>query len=236
MEVCTMGSINRNTVCRLVATALALLFITAPLHAGTAKYVFLFIGDGMGIPQRAAAAQFATRQLTIDTLKAQGVTTTHAADRFITGSAASATAMASGTKTNIGMIGMAPDQRHVKTLAEIAKEQGKKVGIVSSVSIDHATPAAFYAHVKSRNQYYDIDVALAESGFDFFGGGGIKDPANKRDNSTAFKGDAMELIKRPATRWSTTRKPSWPSNRPTARCWPTTPGCRTAGPCPMPWT
>ena len=93
------------------------------------------------------------------------------------------------------MIGMTPDQRHVQTIAEIAKQNGMKVGIVSSVSIDHATPAAFYAHVPKRSQYYDIETAIAASGFDFFGGGGLKDPANKKNNAAEFKGDALELIK-----------------------------------------
>jgi len=160
-----------------------------------AKYVFLFIGDGMGIPQRTAAEKFTGKRLLMDTFPAQGITTTYAADRFITGSAASATALGCGQKTNIGMIGMAPDQRHVKSIAEMARDQGMRVGIISSVSIDHATPAAFYAHVKSRNQYYDIAVALAESGFDFFGGGGIKDPANKKKNASSFKGNALDLAK-----------------------------------------
>lgn len=145
-----------------------------------AKYVFLFIGDGMGFPQKTAAEQFQGKTLVMDSFPAQGVTTTYAADRFITGSAASATALASGQKTNIGMIGMKPDQTVVKTIAELAKEQGKKVGIISSVSIDHATPAAFYAHVPKRSMYHQIDHALVESGFDFFGGGGMKDPEGKR--------------------------------------------------------
>lgn len=160
----------------------------------TAKYVFFFIGDGMGIPQRSAAENFISRRLVMDTFPAQGITTTYAADRFITGSAASATALASGQKTNIGMIGMSPRQKPVKTLAEIAKEKGMKVGIISSVSIDHATPAAFYAHVPKRSMYYDIDVALAESGFDFFGGGGLKDPGNKKKNARNFQGDALGII------------------------------------------
>jgi len=160
-----------------------------------AKYVFLFIGDGMGIPQRTAAEKFAGKRLLMDTFPAQGITTTYAADRFITGSAASATALACGQKTNIGMIGMAPDQRHVRSIAEMARDQGMKVGVISSVSIDHATPAAFYAHVKTRGQYYDIAIALAESGFDFFGGGGIKDPTNKKKNSTSYKGDALEIAR-----------------------------------------
>jgi alkaline phosphatase len=71
-----------------------------------------------------------------------------------------------------------------------------KVGIVSSVSIDHATPAAFYAHVPKRGQYYDIDVALAQSDFDYFGGGGLKDPAHKRNNSRNYVGDALELARK----------------------------------------
>jgi alkaline phosphatase len=192
-----------------VRTALGLLLalmLTLPAYAGQAKYVFMFIGDGMGIPQRTAAAQYAEKELLMDTFPAQGVTSTFAADRFITGSAASATALASGQKTNINMLGMTPDMQSVKTMAELAKEKGMKVGIVSSVSIDHATPAAFYSHVKHRSQYYDVDVALAESGFDYFGGGGLKDPVNKKGNSENFKGDARELIKKAGYKYVTDKQ------------------------------
>ncbi len=172
-------------------------FARTQVYEGTpAKYVFLFIGDGMGIPQRTAAEKFTGKRLLMDTFPAQGITTTYAADRFITGSAASATALACGQKTNIGMLGMSPDQRHVKSIAEMARDQGMRVGVISSVSIDHATPAAFYAHVKKRSQYYDIAVALGESGFHFFGGGGIKDPTNRRENSKNFKGNALDMAQR----------------------------------------
>ncbi len=181
-----------------ILAAAALILSTAPAAwaksasdgGQTAKYVFLFIGDGMGFPQKTAAEQYEGKRLTIDTFPAHGVTTTFAADRFITGSAASATAIGCGQKTNIGVIGMTPDLKPVKSVAEIARDRGMKVGIISSVSIDHATPAAFYAHVKSRSMYHEIDHALAESNFDFFGGGGLKDPAGKK--SKAPKGDALE--------------------------------------------
>lgn len=181
-------------VCLAVAVAMG----TAPVAdaAQTAKYVFLFIGDGMGIPQRTAAEKYVNKRLLIDTFPAQGITTTYAADRFITGSAASATALSSGQKTNIGVIAMTPDLKPVKTIAELARDRGQKVGVVSSVSIDHATPAAFYAHVPKRSQYYDIDVALSESRFDFFGGGGIKDPGDKKKASKNFKGNAVDLLKK----------------------------------------
>ncbi|NDV18926.1 alkaline phosphatase [Pseudodesulfovibrio sp. JC047] len=159
----------------------------------TAKYVFLFIGDGMGLPQRAATSAYTGKQLAIDAMPAQGITTTFAADRFITGSAASATALASGIKTNINYIGVDPDFKPVKTIAEMARDQGRKVGIVSSVSIDHATPAAFYAHVKTRKMYHEIDVALAQSGFDFFAGGGLKDPAGVKSKKPL--GNALNMAR-----------------------------------------
>jgi len=195
-----------GTLLKAIFGLLLALMISLPAYAGQAKYVFMFIGDGMGIPQRTAAAQYAEKELLMDTFPAQGVTSTFAANRFITGSAASATALASGQKTNINMIGMTPDMKSVKTMAELAKEKGMKVGIVSSVSIDHATPAAFYSHVKHRSQYYDVDVALAESGFDYFGGGGLKDPTNKKGNSADFKGDARDLIKKAGYKYVTDKK------------------------------
>lgn len=182
-----------------VLTSISILFLllvfASSAAATTPKYVFLFIGDGMGVPQRIAANEYLGHKLLVDSLPYQGITTTHAANRFITGSAAAGTAIASGLKTNIGVVGMDPNLKPVKTLAELARENGMKVGIVSSVSVDHATPAAFYAHVPKRGQYYDIAVALAESGFDYFGGGTIKDPDNDKDNATTFKGNACELIR-----------------------------------------
>ena len=161
--------------------------------SNNAKYVFLFIGDGMGFPQRAATAAFLEKKLEIDKLPAQGITTTFANDRFITGSAASATALATGHKTNINYIGVDPEFKTLKNIAEMAKDKGMKVGIVSSVSIDHATPAAFYAHVKTRKMYHEIDIALAESGFDLFAGGGLKDPTGKKSKKPL--GNALEKAK-----------------------------------------
>ena len=168
-------------------------------YGGTqAKYVFLFIGDGLGMPQRAAATEFLKesglkRRLVMESMPVHGVTTTQAADRFITGSAAAGTAMATGVKTNIGCIGVDAQLRSVPTLAEKAKREGFKVGIVSSVSIDHATPAAFYAHQPSRSMYHEIDHELAASDIDFFAGGGFKDPAGKK--SKAPMGDAIKAAR-----------------------------------------
>ncbi|MFV0423731.1 alkaline phosphatase [Oleidesulfovibrio sp.] len=182
---------------RAVCAAICLFVVLATLQQGfaaDAKYVFLFIGDGMGLPQKQATEAFIGKKLTLDTFPVHGVTTTPAANRFIVDSAAAGTAMSSGQITDVGMIGMAPDKTKVKTIAEMARDRGMKVGIVSSVSIDHATPAAFYAHEESRNLYHYIDHALAKSGFDYFAGGGIKDPAGKR-KGVEPRGDALQAIK-----------------------------------------
>ncbi len=161
-----------------------------------AKYVFLFIGDGMGMPQINAAEHYLAatagkkagiQKLSFSDFPAQALTTTYANDRFITGSAASATAMATGYKTNIGVISMDPSKtRSYQTIAEMAKEAGMKVGIISSVSIDHATPAAFYAHQPSRNMYYQIDLDLVNSGFDYFGGGGMRQKGREEGQADAY--------------------------------------------------
>ncbi|MFW6055563.1 MAG: alkaline phosphatase [Thermodesulfobacteriota bacterium] len=178
-----------------VLVILLLSLAAAPLQAGEVRYVFLFIGDGLGLPQRTAAEQYKGQKLLMNELPAQGLTGTEAADRFITGSAAAATAMASGFKTNIGVVGMDSELQPLKTVAEMARDKGLKVGIVSSVSLDQATPAAFYAHVPKRWHYYDIGLALTESGFDYFGGGGFKDPDNSSGNSENFRGNVLELAR-----------------------------------------
>ncbi len=154
-----------------------------------AKYVFFFIGDGMANVQIHAAEAYLEAEnhyvpgapkaqlLTMSQFPVQGMASTFADNRFITGSAAAGTALACGMKTSIGNISMAPDDATPYTsLAEVARDSGMKVGIVSSVSIDHATPAVFYAHQPSRSMYYEIGLDLANSGFDYFGGGGFKNP------------------------------------------------------------
>ncbi len=176
-----------SVVCMLSGAALA----------AQPTYVFLFIGDGMGVVQRMAAEEYLKTQgkegLLMNTFPAYGMTTTYQNDRFITDSAAAATAMASGVKTNGGYIGVDPEFTPVTTIAEMAQKSGMKIGIVSSVSIDHATPACFYAHEESRNMYHEIDMDLANSGFDYFAGGGLKDPAGKKSKNP--QGNALDVAK-----------------------------------------
>lgn len=138
------------------------------------KYVFYFIGDGMGMAQvKLADAVLENRQsLVMTSLPFSGTATTEAEDRYITDSAAAGTALATGHKTSVGII--SKDSRlsgNLETVAEMARDKGMQVGIVSNVSIDHATPACFYAHSESRDNYKEIAEQMASSGFDYFGGG-----------------------------------------------------------------
>jgi len=185
----------------------------APQASGIPKYIFLFIGDGMSFPQATALGLYngtvennfvgtldnptpdnqpqANMPVFID-FPVVGAATTYDASKFITDSASAATAIACGVKTLDGAIGVDPYNNPVTSIAEtLKKEAGYKIGIVTSVSIDHATPAGFYAHVPSRNSYYDIALDLVASDFDFFGGGGFKQPTGK-DND---KKDIIELAK-----------------------------------------
>ena len=122
----------------------------------------------------------------------QGMNTTYDLTSVIPDSASTGTALASGRKTASGRISMDADGKEsFETIAEMAKAKGMKVGIVSSVSIDHATPAAFYAHQPSRNNYYEISHELANSGFDYFGGGLPRYPAGREGDQP----DAIEAAK-----------------------------------------
>ena len=86
--------------------------------------------------------------------------------------------MASGKKTYNGAIGVDMEGNPVTSIAEMAHQKGVKVGIATSVTINHATPASFYAHQRSRNDYYEIGAQLPVSGFEFFAGGDFADNVN----------------------------------------------------------
>lgn len=127
------------------------------------KNIILMIGDGMSItPITAARIKVlgADGKLHIERMPVTGFINTHSANRLITDSAASATALASGYKTNNGMIGVIPDGTEVYTILEAASDKGMSTGLVAMSTITHATPAAFASHVRSRNDQaaiaYDI--------------------------------------------------------------------------------
>lgn len=173
------------------------------VHAGVdnghygkqAKYVFVFIGDGMAMPQITSTEIFKgtlsstnpmnQEKLSFTSFPNLGMQTTQSSNSFITDSAAAGTALATGHKTDNDVVGVDPTKKiKFKTMAEMAKEKGMKVGIISSVSLDHATPASFYAHEGSRKNLYEIGIDMANSGFDYFAGGSLLQPTGKKKDKT----------------------------------------------------
>ncbi len=154
------------------------------------KYVFLFIGDGMGqadidlyeayLAEKDGTSGFV--QSSISKIPLLSMCSTHCKNRRITDSGAAGSAIACGQKFNVGEISYSEDGNQPKSIAKVAKEKGMKVGIISTAPMNHATPAAFYANQASRKSYYQIGLQLSESNFDFFGGGGLLKPTgNKKD-------------------------------------------------------
>ncbi|MDD3918021.1 MAG: alkaline phosphatase [Synergistaceae bacterium] len=170
------------------AVLLVLLLFAAAAFGGAnerAKYVFLFIGDGMGEAQVEAAELYSVASengpLALRGLAVRGKISTRSANAAVTDSAAAGTALATGFKTNNGVLGMDPSgMKKLSTVAEVARDRGMKVGVVTSVFLNDATPAAFYAARPSRTDFYEIGVQMVESGFDYFAGGGVNRRAGRK--------------------------------------------------------
>lgn len=160
-----------------------------------AKYIFLFIGDGMGANHVATAESYLSHlqgklggvSLTMTQFPYYGTATSFSADKSITDSSAAGTAIACGEKTYNGGLGVDADGNPVKSMAYDLKEDGYKIGIMSTVPINHATPGAFYASSNSRNDYYDISTQILKTEFEFFAGSGFIDFRGK-------KGEEKEAI------------------------------------------
>lgn len=162
-------------------------------QAQQAKYVFYFIGDGMGLNQVNTTEMYlgekqgriGTEPLCFASFPVAGMATSYSATNSITDSSAGGTALATGVKTYNGAIGVDANKERVMSVAERAKRAGKKVGVTTSVSVDHATPAAFYGHQPDRSMYYEIALQLPEAGFDFYAGSGFLKPARTFDKKDA---------------------------------------------------
>lgn len=163
--------------------------VTVSLANAELKYIFYMIGDGMGSNQVLAAemyraelrGQIGREPLGMTSLPYAGFATTYSKSNGITDSSAAGTALATGTKTANGHLGTTEDNQPLESIARLLHRDGWSIGIMTSVAIDHATPGAFYAQVKDRNEYYTIGTQLAESGYDFFGGAGFHKPENKSE-------------------------------------------------------
>ncbi|MBR2063911.1 MAG: alkaline phosphatase [Bacteroidales bacterium] len=153
-----------------------------------AKYIFLFIGDGMGATHVATAESYLSHlqgklggeMLTMSQFPYYGTATTYSANKGITDSSAAGTAISCGVKTYNGGLGVDAEGNAARSITYDLKEDGYKIGVMSTVAINHATPGAFYASSNSRNDYYDISTQIVKTGFEFFAGSGFIDFRGKR--------------------------------------------------------
>ncbi len=178
---------------------LGLVMLSVAAWAAGPKYVFVFIGDGMSSPQRMFTEEYARATgygpLAMNALKHYGYTRTSSASSIVTDSAAAATAIACGVKAKNATLGIAPDGSRLESVAEVAKRKGMKVGIMTTVPIVHATPAGFYAHRRSRGDYYGIGLDLLASKFDFFAGGAVYDKHDDKKHKE-YRGNVYELAEK----------------------------------------
>lgn len=171
---------------RFLITALLLLMVGV-VYAAKPKYVFYFIGDGMGIGQVQTLRTYFKNVPDADADKMHfydfpvaSFITTYSASDDITDSAAAGTALATGCKTRNSMIGMDADTVALTSVAKLLKTAGRGVAVMSSVCLDDATPSAFYASRPSRHDYHQIALQGAASDFDFMAGAYFRDPYGVR--------------------------------------------------------
>lgn len=171
----------------LVCSFLFMLFLS--VQAQQAKYVFYFIGDGMGVNQVLGTEMYQSElkgeigvtPLLFSQFPYASIAHTFSATNGVTDSAAGGTALATASKTKNGTLGMKKDlTTEVTSVAAWAKANGYRVGVSTSVSVDHATPAAFYAHQPKRSNYYQIGLDLIEANYDFYAGSDFLDPTNNK--------------------------------------------------------
>ncbi len=178
---------------------LALLIATATVAGAKARYVFYFIGDGMGMGH-VNATQYYNRMvlgneepLLMMQFPVASHAWTYSASSPVTDSAAAGTALSTGFKTNNYMIAMSPDSTtHYKSIARTLKDEGWGVGILTSVAPDDAPPAAFYANRLDRGMHAGIDEDAIKSGYEFMGGASLRGLKDSEGHPNA----AAEMLKK----------------------------------------
>ena len=169
--------------CQMRILTLFLLLLPNLAFAGP-KNIILFIGDGMGVASLTMAKVAARKRslhLNMNDFKKMALVTTHSKNRAVTDSAAAATSMATGKKVKNNYISMTKKGKLLKTVLELAQEQGRATGLVVTSSITHATPASFAAHIKKRHHEFKIAEQMAVKGVNVLIGGGVdlfRDVAN----------------------------------------------------------
>lgn len=167
--------------------------VTCQTSRKTARNVVLMIGDGMGAEHVWAAWLANKKKLNITTLPVTGFSITTSDSHTITDSAAGGTAIACGCKAINGQLGLDAKGNPQDSLAVQMRREGKATGIVVTKSVTDATPAAFYAHQKSRKNTSEIAAELVDAGFDVVAGGGAADFTAEQKETLQKRSQLLEL-------------------------------------------
>lgn len=151
------------------------------------KNVILLIGDGMGLTQIYAGYTANKGQLNLFNIPVQGLSITRASDSYITDSAAGATAMATGHKTNNRFISVDQSGKPLALLTQQLAKKNYKTAIISAGNITDATPAAFYAHQPERSFNEPIAGDFLDNPSDILIGGGLKEFRTRKDGRDLSK-------------------------------------------------
>lgn len=188
-----------------IITAAALMAAVTVSAEEVPKYIFLYIGDGMGMGPVVAAETYNRTILKNDTpltmmqMPVVGWCMTYSASDIITDSAAAGTALSTGHKTRNSMLGMDADSVNVQSVAVDLMQKGYGIGIVTSCAPDDATPAAFYAHVPNRKMFYPIGVQMATSGYQFIAGADLRGKAEngQPEITKVFEDNNVQIVRGP---------------------------------------
>ena len=166
----------------LLLAAVTLLVGCTAAEQQKPKNVIYLIGDGMGFGAVSSLLLLEEGQTGFEMAPVIGLNETCSANNFVTDSPAGGTALATGTRTNNGFLGVDPDTVQLTSVLKKAQAMGKKTGIVVNTTITEATPGAFYAGVPSRNMGYKIAEQFCNSNVDVTIGAGLSVFINRPDS------------------------------------------------------
>ncbi|MBR2478405.1 MAG: alkaline phosphatase, partial [Bacteroidales bacterium] len=155
---------------------------TAEQEQQKPKNVIYLIGDGMGFGAVSSLLLAEDGDTGFEMNPVIGLNETQSANNYVTDSPAGGTALATGTRTCNGFLGVDPDTTQLTSILKKAQTMGKKTGIVVNTTLTEATPGAFYAGVPSRSMGYKIAEQFCESGVDVAIGAGLSVFINRPDS------------------------------------------------------
>lgn len=147
--------------------------VAQPAKGKTPKNIIFMIGDGMGLEQVSTAWTANRGKLNMEKMPYVGLQRTYCLNWLVTDSAAAGTALATGQKTNKGMIATLPDGTELDSMMDIAQKAGKRTGVVVVCRLNDATPATFCCNDLDRDEAEAITADYLNCGVDFIAGGGM---------------------------------------------------------------